>query len=353
MPKLCMMRYGCTLSFTRGLSSKDMTDAQKHNKTANRGWTTAATRNLTNWLMKLDFTHVPGTPYAMTLTIPASHMDHVSSQQLHRMLGTWIRTAKRYRGLLHYYWLIEFTAQGTPHIHMTVWCTQTRQAYNRHTRRYDAVLLPPYITQLVMVDDWLTICDHEHIPARAEAQDVRPVDNTPEAWLAYTAKHSTRGVAHYQRRLDNMPPDWREHPGAMWGHDRNIGDYQADWLETGMDMHAFWKTRRLIRQQLERQARRIPDPVRRGKAIAATRRMLKHPLTREERQRKQWMEDNDMTFYPKSAFAGIRAWMTPEDQLAILDRLIDEPHTGQPRSGQRQREIRRLCAISSTVVYSV
>lgn len=325
MAKLRMMNYGCSLSFASGLSARDMSEAQKHNKHANRGWTKATTRNLTNYLMSLDFPSVDGAPYAFTLTIPATCMDRVSSAELHGLLAAWLRRCRRYYGMAHYYWLIEFTAQGTPHIHLTVWCHDTRQLYDRRTRQYVMVDLPPVTTQTLMLVEWIRLCETHDIPARMTGQLFRPVEDTPEAWLAYTAKHSTRGIEHYQRRLDNMPEDWQQHPRAMWGHDRNLTNMQADQWDLPMSTEAFWQFRRTIRRHLIQQARRIKDPRKRGKAISATRRMLKHGISPEEAHRKRWLDDNER-FLPQSAFLGIRAWMSPQEQLAVCKEITGGPY---------------------------
>lgn len=343
MAKLCMMRYGCTLSFTHGNSAHMMTEAQKHNKTRNKGWTIATSRNLTNYLMRLDFTSVPGTPYAITLTIPARYMNYVSSTQFHTMLAAWIRHARRRYGLIHYYWIIEFTAQGTPHIHMTIWCINTTTVYNRHTQSHETIHLPPLITQTAMLTNWITICAKHDIPATLTAQNFRPIDNTPETWLAYTAKHATRGITHYQRRLDHMPQDWQTHPGAMWGHDRKLSHYQTDWIEIPMNADAFWILRRKIRHQLEQQAHYITDPVKRRKTITTTRRLLKHPLTSDEMKRKHYARTHGIPFLPQHAFTGIRAWLPPHIQQTLIHELTTnnthtnnrQPLTGTPQSGQQ------------------
>lgn len=338
MPKLRMMRYGCSLSFASGLSGRDMGEQQKHNKRRNRGWTKAATRNLTNFLMRMDFPQVEGTPYAFTLTIPARHMDAVGSGLLHRLLADWIRGQHRRHGLAHYYWIIEFTAAGTPHIHMTCWCRESHTVYDRHTRTYRSEPLPAMRTQLLMLLDWVTMCEKAGIPSQLSAQDFRPIDDTPEAWMAYTAKHSARGVAHYQRRLDAMPDDWRMRPGAMWGHDRALSDAQADCWDLHMSKEAFWQFRRVIRKHLEQQARQIKDPQKRGKAIAATRRMLKQGITAEEAHRKRWLND-DERFLPKSAFMGVRAWMSPEEQASVWREIAEGPYSDiyKPLIGQPTR----------------
>lgn len=320
-----------------------MSETQKHNRSRNRGWTLAATRNLTNFLMRLDFPRVEGVPYAFTLTIPAKCMDWVSSELLHRLLSDWIRRQRRLRGLVHYCWLIEFTSAGTPHIHMTCWCSETRSAYDRHIRGYANAPLPAISTQLLMLSDWVTLCEMAGIPSRLDAQNFRPIDDTPEAWLAYSAKHSARGVAHYQRRLDIMPPDWKRHPGAMWGHDRALSDAQVDCWDLHMSKEAFWQFRRVIRKHLEQQARQIKDPQKRGKAITSTRRMLRHGITAEEAHRKRWLNDGER-FLPKSAFMGIRAWMSPEEQRAVWQEIANGPYSqlyrpliGQPIIHPRKR----------------
>lgn len=326
MPRMRVMRYGCTLSFAHGLAAPDMTDSQKHNRQRNRGWTPATSRNLANFLMSLNLDRVDGTPYAMTLTIPAACEEPVDPDLLHAMLAMWIRRQQRLRGLVHYYWLLEFTRQGTPHIHLTVWCREERTMYDRHARAYRTISLPPMDTQAIMLADWVSICNDNGLPARMTGQDFRPVDATPQGWLSYTAKHSVRGVAHYQRRYSSMPEKWRDRPGAMWGHDRDLSKARNGTIDVPMSREAFWALRRIIRRHLVNQAKRITNPSKRGKAIAASRRMLKRGLTLDERQAKQQADANGWEWRPKSAFMGLRAWLSPEEQHDILTELLTGPH---------------------------
>ncbi|MCH9275207.1 hypothetical protein JS533_002795 [Bifidobacterium amazonense] len=94
-----------------------------------------------------------------------------------------------------------------------------------------------------------------------------------------------------------------------------------------MSTEAFWALRRQLRKYLEQQARRITDPRKRGHAIAATRRMLKRPLTGKDREQRQWADDNDLPFLPVSAFMGVTAWLNPQEQRELVERLAAEhPH---------------------------
>lgn len=120
-----------------------------------------------------------------------------------------------------------------------------------------------------VVVKWLELTEAEGLHTSSNSQDVQLIDGN-EAWLVYIAKHGIRGVKHYQRALDNMPDEWRDGAGAMWGHDRKMP--VADDSVLPMDMRAFHQFRREARKWCCAHACMIKDPHRRAKAIGQARR---------------------------------------------------------------------------------
>lgn len=121
-----------------------------------------------------------------------------------------------------------------------------------------------------LVEAWLisTWCEvaSAYRPGWA-AQVVKPITGA-EGWLKYLAKHSARGVRHYQRQ--GTPPGWTG-TGRLWGHG---GDWPTIEPVAGvLDQASYWRTRRLVRSWAIAQARSSGD----WKRVAYLRRMLKNP----------------------------------------------------------------------------
>ena len=128
--------------------------------------------------------------------------------------------------MLHFHWIIEFTARRMPHIHMSVWMADRYEEWDRHLRQYIVWDNNESAVVSNVVVKWLELTEAEGLHTSSNSQDVQLIDGN-EAWLVYIAKHGIRGVKHYQRALDNMPDEWRDGAGAMWGHDG-----KCQWLTT-------------------------------------------------------------------------------------------------------------------------
>ncbi|WP_195215055.1 rolling circle replication-associated protein [Bifidobacterium breve] len=276
MPRLTIRRHGASAC----IPHRPAPNAGKPPvRQANRGWTRAAARRNAQYLQRLDFAAIRGRAYAATLTIPAQAMNRVTPERMHRWLDTLIKHLHRH-GLLHYHWVIEFTARHTPHIHMTIWMDdgQNNQAVESAE------------TTALVIGKWLAITNNDGIPTTGKAQDARPLDGD-DAWLAYIAKHTQRGILHYQRALSNMPENWTNKPGAMWGHSRNTP--LTNDSTHPMSMKAFHQFRRETRKWCRARAVRIKDPQRRAMAIRQARRMNRcsNPKLSPVRPISIWMPD--------------------------------------------------------------
>jgi hypothetical protein len=89
----------------------------------------------------------------------------------------------------------------------------------------------------------------------------------PQGWLKYLAKHSARGVRHYQRQ--GVPSGWTG-TGRLWRHG---GSWPVVEPVAGvMEQATFFRMRRLVRRRLIAQARAQGD----WRRVAYLRRMLKN-----------------------------------------------------------------------------
>lgn len=347
MAKIRFYRSGVTLSPARGRKSADMSEAQKHNRRRNGVWTANATRGLTTFLMALDFSavgkeqHALGDgfgviaayPYAVTLTIPSEAMDTLTPERFHGLLHRWTDSMKRRYGLRHYVWLIEFTAARTVHIHATVWLDSHVIVYDRVGRVHRLVPNSIEVGEnkvhfLGPLAAWLELLRFDGISGLLTAQDIKRINDTPQFWLEYTAKHSTRGVQHYQRQADGLVPAWREHPGAMWGHDRGLAAFSTAPRDVQLTMEGFYKMRRVLHHLMIVKAMGIVDQRKRGKAIAMARRALKTQLSPEDLAKKKRMRARGVDWCPPPGFHGLRQWLEPDVQQQVLDTFLTGAYAG-------------------------
>lgn len=103
--------------------------------------------------------------------------------------------------------------------------------------------------------------------AGSSAQHVTPLWGLP-GWLQYQAKHSSRGVRHYQRA--NVPEAWRGATGRLWG---TSGDWPTREELVDVSTEDFHRFRRLLRSWLVSQARSSGD----WRRAAYLRRLLADP----------------------------------------------------------------------------
>ena len=205
-------------------------------------------------------------------------------------------------GMLHYYWILEFQGSGNPHLHVLVWIDH----------EFDA------LEQYRALTSWVNMLGKSNIGARVQAQVWEPIDMGgeivvdgetvpahPERVLMYLAKHAARGVAHYQRRIENMPEDWQYRSGRVWGHDRGLPLQEQQDVEC--DYATFWRYRRLVRRWRLAEANGIVDPDRRRAAVVQARRMLR--CSRPD----------------VSPFRGVSAWV-PE---SVAKQLFDSIEGGE------------------------
>ena len=224
-----------------------------------QGWSRKATARLRRWFYSVDGAQLDGRGFALTLTV----LDLPPSAE------EWTRTRERFMarlrraGMVRGQWLTEWQRRGVPHLHGCVFFEETSG-----------------MTAEGLVAHWLAAAA-DWSPG-AGGQHVTPLWGL-SGWLQYQAKHSVRGVQHYQRA--QVPEAWREGTGRLWGA---VGVWPTREEVVEVSTESFHRFRRLLRGWLVAQARleaaKAKNP---KKAEAAVRRAawLRGLLRDPERQR--------------------------------------------------------------------
>jgi hypothetical protein len=198
------------------------------------------------WFYSVDGGALEGQGHAGTFTVldlpPAAEAWKSTRERFVQRL--------RYEGLVRGQWLTEWQARGVPHLHGCFF-------FPIGTKNGNELLL----------DHWLDVAREWR--AAPKGQHVKDLYGL-SGWLQYQAKHSARGVRHYQRA--NVPQAWQSGTGRLWGH---LGDWPTKELVLDLDQRTFWRFRRLLQRWLIADARSQRDPNHRR--IGYLRRMLADP----------------------------------------------------------------------------
>lgn len=216
MARLTVLPNGVTASFPRlGPIAQPAKRGKIH------GWSKQSTQRLRRWFFSVDgdaLAESGDRGFALSHTIldlPPTGAD-------------WTKTLRRFEarlrraGAVRGQWLTEWQKRGVPHMHGIVYFPG-----NSGVTREDVVA-----HWLGAAADW---------GPGAGSQNVKPVWGLP-GWLQYQAKHSVRGVKHYQRA--NVPEAWREGTGKLWGA---WGDWPVREEVIEVSTVSFHRFRRLMR----------------------------------------------------------------------------------------------------------
>jgi hypothetical protein len=239
VPRVTVMPNGVTASCPRFGTPEETTKRGECH-----GWTIQATRRLRRFFFTVDGQALDGQGYALTLTVrdmPGSAAEWTAA---HRAFLMRMRRAGMIRGQ----WLTEWQRRGVPHLHGAVYFPEGGGDF-----------------QQLVADHWLEVA--ARWSPRREAQAIQGIWGFP-GWLQYQAKHSSRGVRHYQRA--NVPPAWREGTGRLWGY---VGEWPQKEVQLDVDDGSFHRFRRLMRSWLIAKARARGD----HKRVSWLRRMLADP----------------------------------------------------------------------------
>lgn len=214
MARVTVLPNGVTASFPRvGPMS---VEPVKRGKVS--GWSVQTTRRLVRWFFSVDGEQVDGRGFALSLTVrdcPPTPADWS------RVRRAFLKRLERL-GLVRGQWLTEFQARGVPHMHAAVY--------------FPGELA---LTTADLVTAWVEVAGE--FGSRAGGQSVQEITGLV-GWLQYQAKHSVRGVKHYQRA--SVPDAWREGTGRLWGY---LGAWPVREETINVSAASFHRFRRLMR----------------------------------------------------------------------------------------------------------
>ena len=225
MARVTVLPNGVTASFPR---QGPLLEPAKRGKV--RGWSVQATGRLRRWLYSVDGQALDGEGLAVTLTVrdlPPSAPDWTATRER-------FMVRLRRAGLVRGQWLTEWQKRGVPHLHGCVFFAEGPEGLQELVRGH----------WLASAAAW---------SPDASGQHVAPIWGLP-GWLKYQAKHSSRGVRHYQRA--NVPEAWQEGTGRLWGV---VGEWPVREELHEVGTKEFHRFRRLLRSWLVAGARREGD----------------------------------------------------------------------------------------------
>lgn len=214
MARVTVLPNGVTASFPRRGPMPEK--PPKRGKV--KGWSVATTRRLVRWFFSVDGDLVDGRGFALSLTVrdcPATPADWA------RVRRAFLERLRRL-GFLRVQWLTEFQERGVPHMHLAVYF--------------------PGEVAVAAVDlaaAWVEVA--AEFGAGIGGQSVQEITGLV-GWLQYQAKHSVRGVKHYQRAA--VPESWREGTGRLWGA---LGAWPVREESIEVSTASFHRFRRLMR----------------------------------------------------------------------------------------------------------
>ena len=226
MPICKLYRNGSTL----GVAPR-MTNPNPVKRSTITGWSARSARSQRVWFYSIEVDKLTGYGFSFTLTI----RDCPSSpDKFHAMRDAFIKRLRR-DGSVRTHWLIEWQRRQVPHFHGCVY--------------FDPSVNIELIEEKI-INHWCAVSNA--YTSAPFAQKVLPIYETV-GWLKYLAKHGARGVNHYQRSNDNIPPGWVK-TGRMWG-------YTGDWpigkpSRIELDYDGYYVLRRIQRRWAISEARK-------------------------------------------------------------------------------------------------
>ena len=98
--------------------------------------------------------------------------------------------------MLRFVWVCEFQKRGVPHFHFIVYFPTEQNTKN-------------------IKEAWLAVSKHYRVlDCGVSCQKIHNL----RGYYEYMAKHTARGINHYQRQKQNMPPEWQGQMPKMWGY---------------------------------------------------------------------------------------------------------------------------------------
>lgn len=215
-----------------------------------KGWTLQSARGNMRFLRSVRVDQLPRYGLAFTFTI----RDMPTPEQWQKLKLKLVRALSDRFGCTCWHMVTEWTEAGRPHLHgCAFWLEPER------TLDWD------------LEDAWLEYTKSYGTTNRG--QDVNPIKEA-DGWFIYMAKHASRGLGHYQRQRDNLPPEWSEQTGRVWSRG---GRWPTEVQQNEATAAEFFTFRRLMDRYERSEARlELNRALKYGKAeqIAAARKRL-------------------------------------------------------------------------------
>jgi hypothetical protein len=260
------------------------------------GWSASSARSNLRFLRSVQVDQLPKHGVAFTLTIG----DLCSSDEYGALKTKLTRFFQRRLRVEHWHMVTEWQERGHPHLH-------------------GCIMLGPNTPKSVLSDlfeFWLEIT--AHLGTSPRAQNVKMITGA-KGWFQYTAKHASRGFAHYQRMADSMPEGW-DKTGRMWSRSKNW-PVQVD--KIALTREAFFELRRCVDRFARseviselRKARRFSD----RKMIAIALARLRHL----RRLRGAYGAGRSA-----SECRGINEWVSSDTVERLVDHAMKKPSRWQ------------------------
>lgn len=202
------------------------------------GWTPKSARGNTEFLQSVEYGGLSGLGLAFTGTIKNCPP---TPDDWHKLRNSLVRRFKRL-GLIRYHWVTEWQKRGVPHLHGMFFFPECSGS--------------EYITLITAVRDaWLALA--APYGGLSRGVHIAPMTDA-RGWAEYEAKHAARGCNHYQRSPENIPKEWQNKTGRVWGKG---GDWPVqDAMVFSASGEVFWRFRRLIRSWRISEARASGKP---------------------------------------------------------------------------------------------
>lgn len=253
------------------------------------GWSESATRRNTRFLYSIQEHELTGYGIAVTLTLRECPP---SAEVWGKLRRAWLKRMERL-GLVRLHWVTEWQRRGVPHLHGAMWFSDDVVATHGPSR-----------LALIAQQAWVDIA--EPYGAALRGQHARPIDG-PVGWFQYLSKHAARGLRHYQRSSENLPPEWKTKTGRMWGHtgDWPVREAIRIELQGSQGDGGYFAWRRLVRSW------RLADARASGEALRV-------------RQAKRLLRCNEE---PRSRVRGLTEWIPEHVQEAMLANLANRGYS--------------------------
>ena len=171
-----------------------------------RGWSDQNVSGLSNFTNSVVADALSGFGFAITLTFQKCP---ATAKAMHKCRRAFIKRLER-RGLIRLLWICEFQRRCVPHFHMAAY-------FKTDKDKFTGLPLENMITQL-----WCEVA--EEYGVKDSAQTCKNISDVG-GWFGYLQKHIDRGIYHYQRQRDTLPPEWKEKTGRVWSW---VGDWKRD-----------------------------------------------------------------------------------------------------------------------------